>query len=148
MIAALSHIQMHEPSFWVRVHANTYSRDGTQISRERRGFNAWESKINGAALRVHALSTALCFAISRHDFNLCHMEVIGGTVEQLQRASIEPSEFPIVPISCVAQQFIELSSDRLIHVSARIVKPSGQSPSRIDIRKLHRQEVTKCRWGA
>jgi len=81
MVAVLAHIQMHESRFWVRVHANPYSRNGAQISGERRGFNPWESKIDGTALRVHALASALGLAISGHDFDLRCVEVIGGTVE-------------------------------------------------------------------
>jgi len=81
MVAVLSHIQMHEPRFRVCVHANTYSRHGAQISGERRGFNPWESKIDGAALRVHSLALALGLAIGRHDFDLRGVEVIGSTVE-------------------------------------------------------------------
>ena len=137
MVAVLAYIQMHEPRFRVCVHANTYSRHGAQISGERRGFNPWESKIDGTALRVHTFASALGLAISGHDFDLCCVEVIGGTVEQLQSASIESGGFPIIPISRVAQQLIELRSDRLIHVPARIIKLCGQSPARIDIRELH-----------
>ena len=81
MVAVLSHIQMYEPRFRVRVHANTYARDGAQISGERGGFNPWQSKIDGAALRVHALASALGLAISGNDFDLRYVEVIGGTVE-------------------------------------------------------------------
>ena len=83
MVAVLSHIQMNEPRFRVRVHANTYARDGAQISGERCGFNPWESEIHSAALRMHALAPARSFAIGRYDFNLSCLEVISGTIEQL-----------------------------------------------------------------